>query len=241
MLKSLLHACCPPILWNGLKYALPSLSAPTPRAYQGVISHHAMQGMHSGRFADIYERAARFDPYHDSNVLRLRIYFLCLLAFLVKGIEGDFLTAGVSYGIAPRTMYEFIRFPTLGKTWHFVDPFTGCDASGGQEPTYNTDIEFVKRQYSHTAPVVFHQSRVPECLPLPGVRLAFAHLDVTDPISESNALPLVFSQLTPGGIIVIDYYAYGKGQQSFYASALKTLKAEMFTLVTGQGVLVKSL
>jgi hypothetical protein len=36
---------------------------------------------------------------------------------------------GVSYGLVAKIVYEFVSFPTLGKTLHLIDPFEGIVAN----------------------------------------------------------------------------------------------------------------
>lgn len=167
-MKRLFKQLCPPIVWEAAKWLLPGFTTPAPINYQGVTTHHQMAQMHTGRFGDIYEHYCRLDPCRTPDVTRLRIYSLCLFATITKALDGDFLTAGVSYGIAPRVIYEFTNFATLGKRLHLIDPFTGVTASGAVEHTYNTNIELVRKQYPTDAPVIFHQALIPDCLPLRG-------------------------------------------------------------------------
>lgn len=57
--------------------------------------------------------------------------------------------------------------------------------------------------------------------------------------AEAASLPYLFSQLVPGGIIVIDSYAFGGGNQAIYDPVIKSLSTEVFSMVTGQGVIIK--
>lgn len=229
-------------MWSVAKWLLPGFTAAAPKNYQGVISHHNLMALHTGRFAAIYEQACRLDPYTDPDTTRVRIYQLCLFATMAKGVEGDFLTAGISYGKAERAIYEFLDFSTLKKRWHLVDPFYGVNASGTIEPAYNTDSELVRKQFPADAPLLFHRALIPDCLPLPDVqRLAFVHLVTGAPQPEAMSLSYLWQVLAPGGIIVIDSYAFGGGNQAIYDPAIKLLSPlpEVFSMVTGQGVIIK--
>lgn len=164
-----------------------------------------------------------------------------MFAEFAKSIPGDFLSAGISYGVAPRVIYDFVEFERLGKTYHFIDPFSGVNnPSADGAYRYNTDFGFVRRQYPTNAPVQFHQELIPDCLPLAGLdALAFVHLNVTYPPAEAASLPYLYEKLSPGGFILIDYYSFGAGQYDDYDPALEEIGASVFSMVTGQGVIHK--
>jgi hypothetical protein len=122
-----------------------------------------------------------------------------------------------------------------------VDPFLGVNYPGSGPNPYNTDFELVRRQYSETAPVVFHRKLIPDCFPLEGLAqgLAFVHLNTTNPPAEAASLQYLYERLNPGGYIVIDDYSFGNGQFDDYDPVIQALGAKIFCLVTGQGVIQK--
>ena len=86
--------------------------------------------------------------------------------------------AGVSFGATAKIVYEFVDFPTLGKTFHLIDPLEGVVSKSGRiAANYNRDPDYVLRQYSPGAPVVLHRERAPLRLPGP---LAFVFTDTGD-------------------------------------------------------------
>src|SRR5262249_50730494 len=58
----------------------------------------------------------------------------------------NFVTSGISYGIAPRVMFDFLNWPTQGRVMHLVNAFWGIYDS----QSFN-DPHFVRRQYPATA------------------------------------------------------------------------------------------
>lgn len=190
-LRNLLKGITPPILWNVARSLRPA--APSLPDYQGCITHHSMRWLHEGRFAEIHDHFRALNPQNHPNLTRLRQYCACMFAEFAKGVPGDFLSAGISYGVAPRVIYDFVEFECLGKTYHFIDPLSGINnpsTNGIYE--YNTDVEFVRRQYAANAPIQFHRELIPDCFPLAGLdALAFVHLNVTHPPSRSR-LPSIF-------------------------------------------------
>lgn len=229
-----------------LNYVRERLRTDLPRhapSYQGVYTQHSMRWLHEGRFAEIHDQYRKFNPFNSPNETRLRQYFTCMFADFAKRAPGDFLSAGISFGVAPRVIYDFVDFKCLGKTYHFIDPFLAINYPGGGPNPYNTDFEFVRQQYPEDAPVVFHRELLPDCFPLAGLErgLAFIHLNTTHPPAEAASLQYLYERLNPGGFMVIDCYSFGNGQFDEYDPAIQAIGAKVFSLVTGQGVIQKPL
>lgn len=212
-------------------------------SYQGVYTSHSMRWLHEGHFADIHDCYRPLNPFNSLNESRLRQYYACMFAEFAKKIPGDFLSAGISFGVAPHVIYDFVNFESLGKRYHFIDPFLAVNYPGGMQNPYNTDIESVKKQYREDAPIVFHQELLPDCFPLAGLDkgLAFIHLNTAHPKAEATSLEYLYEKLNPGGFILVDDYSFGPGQYDDYDPALKKIGAKVFSLVTGQGIVQKPL
>lgn len=239
-IKDTVRHFCPPLLWNYLQKFRGWLSE-EKLSYQGVQTVHNMKALHHGKFSNLYDTHIQLLPDPSPNGMRLRYYLICFFANQAKHINGDFLIAGVSHGIAPRIVYDFVDFASLGKNFHFIDPFVGSDGQGSIKTNYNTDINFVKSQYAPSAPIVFHKKFIPDSFPLPGLsQLSFVHLATGAWVAEMKSVPYLYNLLTIGGIMVIDDYAIFAGQQEIYDSAINLSGAQIFTMVTGQGVIVKT-
>lgn len=240
--RNLARSLTPPVLWDMVrKLRQRNLPSP-PLSYQGVVTQHNMRWLHEGRFAEIYNRHRHRNPFNTPNETRLRQYCACMFAEFAKGVPGDFLSASISYGVAPRVIYDFVEFERLGKTYHFIDPFLGINNPDATISPYNTNFEFVRNQYSADAPIKVHCERIPDCFPLVGLdALAFVHLNVTYPPAESASLAYLYEKLSPGGFILIDYYSFGHGQFETYDPVIEKISASVFSLVTGQGVIHKPL
>ena len=89
----------PPIIWNAIKRITRSSESNGYQNinYQGVRTEHNMLKMHKGRFHDISQKYWNLDPNYDNNITRLRHYYLCFFSNYVKNLEGDFITAGISF------------------------------------------------------------------------------------------------------------------------------------------------
>jgi hypothetical protein len=131
-------------------------------SFLGVRTLNNPAPLYSGRFGALYERHHKLDPHFSADQLRYRVYNVCMVAWQCRNIPGDFLSAGVSYGVAQHMVYDFVDVPRLGKTLHMIDPFTGTSPQG-KRVIYNTDVNYIRRQYSADASIVIHQQVIPRC------------------------------------------------------------------------------
>lgn len=209
---------------------------PSRHIYQGVNTPFDMSALHHGRFASIYDAAYRNDPdlIGDGNLLRLRAYHAYLFAEIAMRARGDYLAAGVSYGVIPKVLYE-LSVRGTGRTFHLVDPLADHERAG-----YCKDPALVLALFDGDPAVRLHLSAIPAVFPIAlPAGLAFAHLTTGDEEAELTSLPYLVDNLNPGGVVVIEDYA---AQQiaSRYDAAARQAGASIFTLSTGQGVLVKN-
>jgi hypothetical protein len=233
VIKNLVRAWCPPILWGVLRKIKGSVE---PSGYQGVFTQHSMTTLHNSKL--VRERAKHLPPNQDAAITMLRHLEVYRAALSAQYIDGDFVTAGISYCVAPLTIFNLLK---PKKTWHLIDPFEGTDENGNVNPDYNRDANFVKRQFPKGAKVKFHTGYIPDCLKDSGIgKLSLVHLNTGNAKAEAKSLPYFYERLSTGGIMVIDCYAYGKGHEDVFDPVIKNLGAEIINLVTGQGVIVKS-
>jgi hypothetical protein len=134
-----------------------------------------------------------------------------------------------------KMVYEFVKFPTLNKTLHLIDPFEGIvgNDTGGVATNYNFDPDYVLRQYPPGSPIVLHRKRIPFRLSGP---LAFVFTDTGNPSAAAESLPIFYESLSPGGIIVA--FEYGQ-KVEIYEPFVEQLGIAPFWLPSGQGVIVK--
>lgn len=188
-----------------------------------------------GEFADLYSRYRSLDPFETSDRWRYRIYNVCFFAHLCRDIPGDFVCAGVSWGVAPRIVYDYVDFPSLNKTLHLIDPFEGIVSNDRDKISsrFNLDPNYVLRQYPHGAPIIHHPERIP--LHLPG-KFSFVFTDTGNPEADASALPAFYEALSPGGIFITEQYA---NNAHLYKAALSKIGTTPLWMPSGQGVIIK--
>lgn len=199
-LSDIVRSAAPRPLWNAYLRARGLGQIHSWRTFDYMATRADPRPLFEGRFAELYAKYSSLDPNLDPEQGRYVHYFSCFFAGLCRHIPGDFVCAGISYGVGAKMVFEFTDFQSLGKTLHLIDPFEGI-AVGGIAGNYNRDPEYVRRQYPADAPIVIHRARIP--LHLPG-KLAFVLSTTGVPAAEEASVPIFYEALSPGGILISD-------------------------------------
>lgn len=235
-LSAFVQSFTPPIVWNAY-LRLRGRSPLFPWHFFGSIATCIDDApLLEGKFTEIYTKHHSLEPFVPIDVTRYRHYNICFFANFCREVPGDFLCAGVSWGLAPRVVYDFTDFSALGKTLHLVDPFEGIvsERPGDISPRYNRDPDYVLRQYPANAPVVLHRKRIPLDT-MPG-KLAFVFTDTGNVAADTASLPGFYEALSPGGILITEQY---HDDLARYNSVLDRLGVNPLWLPSGQGVIFK--
>ncbi len=235
-MRNLVKAITPPFVWDTLSTVKNGVRSQV-RSYQGVTTHHDMRQLHEGAFAKAFDRAAADDPFTDPELIRLRVYMAYMLASQTRHVPGNLIFAGISYGVLVRTVYSVV---SEDKMCHLIDPFDARDDAGKPRQGYNTEPEYVRDRFPKGARIRMHLAYIPECLPLVEAgRLSFVHLNTGAAEAEAKSFESLYDSLNPGGIMLIDKYAFGTGYQHLYDPIIARAGASIFTLPSGQGVVWK--
>jgi Methyltransferase domain len=152
-----------------------------------------------------------------------------------------------------------LRWNTVNRRFYLIDTFSGpiLDQYSPEEidrgrlslaeharaaGSYVTDLARVRANYAEWPNAVVVQGGVPEVLATLNIgAVAFLHIDMNCAYPERAALEFFWNHLSPGAIVLLDDYAYfGHDQQtSAIDSSVLALGANVLSLPTGQGVIVK--
>lgn len=230
-----LRRVTPPIIWDWLSSWM--TNSYRHLDYQGVRTMHMPWPLHHGKYAELYERFYSLDPTVPKELTRYRIYNHCMLAHLCRNIPGDFVSAGVSFGVSPRIVYDFVEMESIGKTLHLIDPFDAT-THDGIKPSYNTDPELVRRQFPPNASIRIHRQVIPHAISNLGP-IAFAFMNTGNRSAECASLPLLYERLSPGGFISIDQYCQANGYHETYNPVFEKLGVTPFWFPSGQCAITK--
>jgi hypothetical protein len=235
-LSAAVYAVTPPILWNAYLRMRGFTQRHPWRQFSFMVTSANTAPLYEGRFAEIYDKYQTLDPHVARDSTRYLNYNICYFGSLCKDIRGDIAGAGISWGVAARVLFEYLDLPRLGKTLHLIDPFDGSveRTSTRRSQLYNTDAEYVRRQYPPDASVIIHRQPIP--IQLPG-RIAFMFMNTGDPRADAASLPSFYESLSHGGMIVMNQYA---NYPVHYQPVMQRLNVTPLWLPSGQGVMVKT-
>jgi hypothetical protein len=217
-LLALISRLLPETIWNlFLRWrGHPVPEGPTFRNidYQGLRTRHSAEHLHVGRYAETYARWFHLNPYNEPNLTRYRLYNACILAQQCRDVIGDFLCIGVSFGVGPRMIFDYVDLASTEKTLHLVDPFdrSGSKGDRAQRYYYNSDPEAVTKQFPPSSRLAVHRGFAPVVLAEIERPIAFAHLNATDVMSEVASVEWLHSRVSAGGIILCDTYDHDFAQ-----------------------------
>lgn len=183
-----------------------------------------------------------------------RVHTILWAAHHCKNLEGDFVECGTNKGGYARAICEYLDFASLDKTFYLLDTFKGLDenlltteekASGKKEyfqAFYSDCFEQVKNTFSSLPNVKLVQGSVPGTLAqVASDKIAFLSVDMNNVNPEIASLDFFWDKLIPGGMIVLDDYAYVTYnlQHDAHDKWARQKGIKILSLPTGQGLIVK--
>lgn len=72
-------------------------------------------------------------------------------------------------------------------------------------------------------------------------KISFLHIDLNAPEIETQCLRMLWDNVLPGGVVLIDDYAYAGFQYTYelFNKLSKELEVSILTTASGQGIIVK--
>ena len=216
------------------------------KIFQGMISGSDMGALFQKDFDEAYTRGIANDPVnlYQKELLRYRVYINTAIASLAVQGGGDFCCVGVSWGIVPRTIYQYLdkqNFWKNGPTYFLVDKFEQVlfagDSNKKIQTDYCGDIEFIKNEFKEENFQII-QKYAPEALHDITTKVSYLHLNTGDKVSELKTVKFLYDKLTNPGFIVIDNYHYSDDERSI-DGYLKKKNNFVLQLGNSQGIVVK--
>jgi SAM-dependent methyltransferase len=230
-----------------------------PHAYNadGLICLHNHDFMLDDAFLRVYERGVQAAG-SDYN-WHWRVHIGLWAARTAVRVPGDFVECGVNKGFLSSCIMQALDWDALGRRFFLLDTFKGIDEryvsarerkSGVLDRNrrfidtgfYGTVLDDVRRNFAQWRNVVIVEGTVPATLAqVDADRVAFLHVDLNNSPPEVAAVEHFWERLSPGGILLLDDYAYwGYEPQKAGMDVLASkLDFEIASLPTGQGLVVK--
>jgi hypothetical protein len=224
----------------------------------GLFTIHNDHFRRNDAFKEAYDRGLKASNGVDPG-FEWRVHVALWAAATSLHVPGDFVECGVNAGFISSAIMRRLRWDTLDRRFYLIDTFSGpvFDQYSPEEiardrlslakhalaaGSYVTDLARVRANYSEWPNAVVVQGAIPEVLPALNIgAVAFLHIDMNCAYPERATLEFFWSHLSPGAIVLLDDYAYfGHEQQASAIDATaRALGANVLSLPTGQGVIIK--
>ena len=226
--------------------------------FDGLYTIHNARFGENRRFQSAYARALLASHGVDPQIA-WRVHIGLWAASAAARVPGDFVECGVNAGFLSSAILSYLDWDSLGKSFYLVDTFEGPvvkqfskeEIARGRlavvqqsisAGAYVTDIERVRQNYSEWRRIEIVKGCVPEVLPAVHTRsVAFLHIDMNCAYPETAALQHFWPYISPGGIVLLDDYAYFGCDLQARAmdQVVAALGVEVLVLPTGQGMILK--
>lgn len=224
----------------------------------GLISIHNHDFMDDPAFRRAYDRGVQATLGRDYD-WHWRVHTGLWAASAAARIGGDFVECGVNRGALSSSIMEFLGWNDLDRTFWLLDTFGGIDERFVTDEehgrakmaeserkldngVYTADLAGVEANFAEWARVRFVVGAIPDSLAeaVPE-RVAFIHIDMNCAPPEVAALRHFWPRLSPGGVVLLDDYAYRGFEPQKHAmdAAAAEFGVTVLSLPTGQGLIVK--
>ena len=224
----------------------------------GLTSIHNHDFMQDEGFCAAYNRGVKAVgvDYH----WHWRVHIGLWAAKSASHLPGDFVECGVNAGFMSSSIMYALNWDALGKTFYLLDTFRGIhkDQVSQEEiqegilytnakllanKFYVTSSKRVRENFSQWTDIQIIEGVIPDTLTqINSSQIAFIHIDLNCAPPEVAALEYLWPKMVPGGIVLLDDYAYSKyhHQKSAMDCLASKLGCAIASLPTGQGLILKS-
>lgn len=178
-----------------------------------------------------------------------RVHVAIWAALTTQEIEGSIVELGTGRGFVMSAVLSYLDHQCAPKeVWLFdrFSPYEVDQCSGepkqSKSERYATDVDTVKRNFSHWPHVNIVQGTLPDSLKGADIpAISFLHIDLNAAEPEVESLIYLWSSITSGGIILLDDYC-NRGRNAQH-EAMGELGAKLgfnvLSLPTGQGLVFR--
>jgi hypothetical protein len=248
-----IHLANVPIVFSRLRGTL--RSTPPPAGDPLALSHQSLEFLADPRFSKA--RAAAMASGHswgEGHGLDWRIATCCWAGAHASRLAGDFVECGVHTGMFSLAVCTYTAFEQTDKRFWLFDTFSGVPEeqflpaerarSDDYAAVYAVDtFEVARENFAAFPNVELVRGTVPASLGSVEIdQVAYLSIDMNIAFPELAALEHFWPKLVPGGVVVFDDYGWKRHAEQKRAldRAARERGVEIFSLPTGQGLLLKS-
>ena len=225
-------------------------------AEDGIITNHIAYFLKDPNFLSAYRAAKETGALlNHRGDIRWRTYINISFAKYALKVKGDFVDCGVGKGLYSKAICEYLNFQSLDRSFHLIDTFSGIPISQLHESEINTGQKFnslaykgsyleeVKDTFRVYRNVEIHQGQLPGILNEISFPkgISYLQIDLNNANAELATLDKLLSHCNPGGVIILDDFAYGREFELSYkliTDFANYKNLNIITIPTGQGLIL---
>jgi hypothetical protein len=218
-----------------------------------MASAHNLTFLSDPRFIFAQERAIRAGGFNYGIPLRIHQAMWCADKAMKLSPDSVFVELGTGKGYLMSAMLgslDYIKADLSKKGVYLFDTFESSatdfkraqDLSLGRNIYYAESFSDVKANFSDYPNVALVKGRLPETLKSVELeKIGLLHIDLNAPEIETQCLKILWEKILPGGVVLIDDYAYSGFEYTYklFNDLAEELGVSILTTASGQGVIVK--
>jgi hypothetical protein len=231
-------------------YEVYNTRLPNVFSEDGLTTYHNHTFIEQQAFIKAYARAVRANG--SDHHIRWRAHVAMWAARQAASLPGVFVECGVSTGFLASAIMDYLGWNSLDRSFYLFDTWHGLDQklmsegeikAGRTSWFKNLDFDSIRANFHEYRNVSMIRGSVPESLRRVSIdSVCYLSLDMNCTQPEIAAAEYFWPKMVPGGIMLLDDYAYsGYEEQHFAFNEFAERHGFLIlTLPTGQGLAVKN-
>jgi len=221
--------------------------------FDGIATCHNLGFLLDPQFQSAESRAIQAGGFDYFIPLRLHQAIWCARNALKLDSNASFVEFGTGKGYVMSAVLSYLKSTKsdLSKIHVFLfDTFDSFatdhkglqSAKFGRNIYYAESFEDVERNFQEFSFVTLVKGNLPQILDLRDWGgISFLHVDLNAPEIEVASVLKLWNQILPGGIVLIDDYAYNSFSYTYqlFNNLADELKVPILTTASGQGIMIK--
>ena len=218
-----------------------------------MASAHNLSFLEDPRFFAATKRATKAGGFDYDIPMRIHQAMWCADKAMRLPSESVFVELGTGKGYVMSAVLgslDYLKVDLSKKDVFLFDTFESSatdfkseqDASHGRNIYYAESFEAVKQNFLEYPNVHLVKGKLPETLETVKIeKIGLLHIDLNAPEIETECLRILWDRILPGGVVLIDDYAYSGFEYTnrLFNDLARELDISILTTASGQGIIVK--
>jgi len=218
-----------------------------------MATEHILHFLGDSRFVEATKRAVQAGGFDYGIPLRLHQAIWCADKAMKLPAHSIFVELGTGKGYVMSGIlgsFNYLETNLTDRDVFLFDTFQADatdfkseqDSSLGRNIYYAESFKSVEENFAEYANVKLVRGKLPGTLAdLPLDKIAFLHIDLNAPEIEIQCLGILWDKILPGGIVLIDDYAYSGFEYTnkLFNNFAREVGVSILTTASGQGIIVK--